>query len=83
MIISNLASVGSRDKLTNARKRPEEEVILDTGIYNLEYANDMNVQSFIDANKTLQYGNGELLTQFEKTCSGNHNNLWRAVVEKD
>ena len=49
-------------KQNNSGKRLEEEVIIDTGVYNLEYANVVNIQSFLYAIKTLQYGNGELFT---------------------
>jgi hypothetical protein len=48
----------------------EGEVVPVTGIYSLEYVNDMSIKSFLDANTILQYENGEIATHFDKTIFG-------------
>ena len=64
-------------------KQLKEIVILDTGMYDLEYTSDLNIQSFHDVNKVLQYWNGELFTYLKKTLEEMRKDLWRAIVGKE
>ena len=43
-------------KTFTSGKRVEEEVVIDNGTYDLEYAVDKNIHSFNEALTTLQYG---------------------------
>ena len=76
------ADIVSRNRL-KCKKAAGKEVILDAGTCNLEYALDLNLQSFLGANKVLQYGNGEFFTYLEKILGDTHKELCRAIAKKD
>ena len=60
----------------------EEEAITNNGTYELEFANDKNIASFMETQKTLVYGNGELFTASARTLEDSRKNLWNNIVEK-
>ena len=64
-------------------KRAEEEVIVDNGTFGLEYSNDKNIASFLEAANTLNYGNSELFQHFGKTLEDTRKDLWNNVVENN
>ena len=68
-------------KTSTNGKRVEEEAIIDNGTYGLEFSNYKNIALFLETQKTLVYGNGELFAAFTRTLEDSHKDLWNSVVE--
>ena len=62
-------------------KGVEEEAIIDNRTYGLEFSNGKNIASFMETQKTLVNGNGELSTAFARTLEDSRKDLWNNVIE--